>query len=78
MALFPDGNIMTFDSKDSAIRNQLETFYNDAMMINQTYWQEASIDARFNAGDQTLWSEYYSVPIRTRKNFIFQRSYLSL
>jgi len=73
MALFPDGNIMTFDSKDSAIRNQLETFYNDAMMINQTYWQEASIDARFNAGDQTLWSEYYSVPIRTRKNFIFNR-----
>jgi len=71
MALFPQGNIMTFNSGDAAIREMVETFYNDAMMVNQTYWHEASIDARFNAGDQTLWSELYSVPIRTRKNFSF-------
>lgn len=74
MALFPSGNTMTFDSKDSAIREQLETFYNDAMMVNQTYWHEASIDARFNAGDQTLWNELYSVPIRTRKILVLIES----
>lgn len=73
MALFPSGNTMTFSSEDSAIRDQLDTFYNDAMMVNQTYWHEASIDSRFNAGDQALMNELYSVPIRTRKNFIFNR-----
>jgi len=73
MALFPSGNIISYGSGDAAIREMVETFYNDAMMVNQTYWHEASIDARFNAGDQTLWSELYSVPIRTRKNFSFNR-----
>ena len=73
MALFPSGNIISYSSEDSEIRERLETFYNDAMMVNQTYWHEASIDSRFNAGDQTLWSELYSVPIRTRKNFSFNR-----
>jgi len=71
MALFPQGNIITINSGDAAVREMVETFYNDAMMVNQTYWHEASIDARFNAGDQTLWSELYNVPIRTRKNFSF-------
>jgi len=72
MALFPGGNnIITFNSDDAPVREMIETFYNDAMMVNQNYWQEASVDARFNAGDQTLWSELYNVPIRTRKNFSF-------
>ena len=73
MALFPDGNIMTFSGDDPAVREMVESFHSDAMMVNQTYWHEASIDSRFNAGDQSLWTELYSVPIRTRKNFSFNR-----
>lgn len=73
MALFPMGNNITFSDEDAAIRDKIQTFYENAMMVNQSYWYEASIDSRFNAGDQTLWSEIYAVPIRTRKNFSFNR-----
>ena len=72
MALFPGGNdIITFSSKDAAVREMIENAYNNALMVNQSYWDEATIDARFNAGDQRLWSEYYNIPVRTRKNYNF-------
>lgn len=73
MALFPNSYIVDYTGKDSAVRERVEKFHDDAIMYNQSFQQEAHTDTRFNAGDQTLWSEYYNVPLRTRKNFSFNR-----
>jgi len=55
------------------IKQQAETFYNEALLVNQAFHNEANIDARFNAGDQILVSEYYNIPLKTRKNFYVNR-----
>ena len=52
----------------------MSSFYNDSITINQSFWDEADIDTRFEAGDQTLWSDIYGLltPNR-RKQFNFNR-----
>ena len=72
MALFPENSIY-YNEKDIAVKQRIETFYTDVTMMNQEFQDEAAIDVRFNAGDQTLWSELYNVPIKTRQNFTCNR-----
>ena len=72
MALFPENNIY-FNEKDIAVKQRIENFYNDVTMMNQEFQGEAALDVRFNAGDQTLWSELYNVPLKTRQNFTCNR-----
>jgi len=72
MALFPENSIY-FDEKDIAVKQRIEKFHTDVTMMNQEYQDEAAIDVRFNAGDQTLWSELYNVPLKTRQSFTCNR-----
>ena len=75
MALFPDLGAAYLDStEDSSIKQRMEHFYSEAISINQSFWTEADTDARFHAGDQTLWSELYgALPRVNRTQFNFNR-----
>ncbi len=62
----------TDDSMD--IKRRMEQSYREGITLNQQYWNEADIDTRFHAGDQTLWNQIYGqlIPI-TRRQFTFNR-----
>jgi hypothetical protein len=52
----------------------MEAFYAEGITINQSFWQEADTDTRFECGDQTLWNEMYgNLPINRRRSFNFNR-----
>ena len=74
MALFPNVSPEFFDSKGQAIKEKMSKFYSDSITINQSFWSEADIDTRFEAGDQTVWSDVYNydIPLR-QKQFSFNR-----
>jgi len=62
----------TDDDKD--IKSQMRQIYNDTSAITQERWVQQSIDERFYAGDQSLWSEYYNqIPVQRRKQFSFNK-----
>ena len=74
MALFPKKGGAFFDQKDVDIQKRMEDFYRDSMSINQSFWAEADIDTRFEAGDQQVFSELYGSNIKDRyRNFNFNR-----
>src|SRR5690606_18652463 len=73
MALF-SSNSISYSETDKYIRSYMEYFYEQCMTINQSFWQEANIDSRFYAGDQSVWNEYYnSTTLANRFNFSFNR-----
>lgn len=73
MALFSSNGI-SYSETDKYIRSYMEYFYEQCMTINQSFWQEANIDSRFYAGDQSVWNEYYnSTTLNNRFNFSFNR-----
>lgn len=73
MDLFPRVNAEFFEEKDLSILNKMEEFYRQSISINQSFWTEADIDTRFEAGDQKVWREIYGpVPILTQ-NLSFNR-----
>jgi hypothetical protein len=61
------------DGGENDIKSIMEDAYREALTINQSYWVEADIDARFKAGDQQIWSEMYGNPRISRQNFNFNR-----
>lgn len=73
MDLFPGADNNSFTEQDHTIKSKVESFYSIALTMNQTFHGEANTDAHFNAGDQTLISEYYNIPLRTRKNYTINR-----
>lgn len=61
-------------TKDGEIKRRMEDVYAKTAQISQTFWNTASIDERFYAGDQSLWNEIYSsIPSYRRKQFNFNR-----
>lgn len=74
MALFPHVNAEFHDERDRSLLKVMEEFYAQSISINQSFWAEAEIDTRFEAGDQALWNDIYSsLPASRRKNFNFNR-----
>jgi hypothetical protein len=74
MALFPQIGPQYYSDQDRGILEQMEAFYSEAISINQAFWSEADTDTRFEAGDQTVWSDLYgNVPLNSRKQFNFNR-----
>jgi len=78
MTLWPmPGNnsfITSEDSDDRSLKLRMETTYAQSITINQSFWSEADIDARFKAGDQTLWNDIYgNLPAFRRRVFNFNR-----
>lgn len=72
MPLFPNYGPTYYDQESQYIRSYMEDFYYQASTINQAQWTEADTDARFAAGDQTAWNDYYgNLPMNQRKTFNF-------
>jgi hypothetical protein len=74
MVLFPQIDTMYYTDDDKSVHEMMEYHYASAIQINQSFWSEADIDARFRAGDQTLWNDIYgNVPAFRRRQFNFNR-----
>lgn len=74
MPLFPQIDSMYYSGDDRTVHEMLEYYYASAIQINQSFWSEADIDARFKAGDQTLWNDVYgNLPAFRRRQFNFNR-----
>jgi len=71
--LFPESSQYQDEPQRSLLR-LMDKSYNESILINQEYWQQADIDTRFEAGDATAWNEIYSgVPLNQRRQFNFNR-----
>lgn len=72
--LFPELGPEFYQENDTGILKRMSSFYSEAITINQSFWEEADIDTRFEAGDQALWNDIYGLltPNR-RKQFNFNR-----
>jgi len=72
--IFPQLGPAYYDEKDKSIRQRMETFYAEAISLNQSFWSEADTDWRFECGDQTVWQDVYgNLPINRRRQFSFNR-----
>lgn len=74
MALFPELGPQYYDEKDKSVLARMENFYSQAITYNMSFWGEADIDTRFEAGDQSVWNDMYGniSPLR-RRQFNFNR-----
>jgi len=74
MAIFPNLGESYLNEHDKSMLSQMEHFYNESITINQSYWSEADLDTRFEAGDQNVWNDVYgNLPANRRKQFNFNR-----
>ena len=72
--LFPELGPTYYTEKHKGLLSRMEAFYAESITINQSFWGEADTDTRFEAGDQTLWSDIYgNLPANRRKQFNFNR-----
>jgi len=72
--LFPELGPEFYEENDNSVLARMSTFYKDSITINQSFWEEAEVDTRFEAGDQRLWNEMYGVlPNTRRQQFNFNR-----
>lgn len=56
------------------LKRRMDDSYRQSLPLTQQFWNEADIDCRFNAGDQTLWSQIYGqLPQQNRRSFMFNR-----
>lgn len=59
---------------DISLKRRMDSYYRQSLPLTQQFWNEADIDVRFNAGDQTLWNQIYgTLPINNRRTFMFNR-----
>lgn len=59
---------------DHGLLNRMNETYAQSITVNQSFWSEADLDARFRAGDQTLWNDIYgNLPAFRRRQFNFNR-----
>lgn len=72
--LFPQLGPQYYDEKDRSILSRMEAAYAEAATINLAFWGEADTDTRFEANDQTVWSDIYgNLPVNRRRMFTFNR-----
>lgn len=74
MTLFPQLSDSYYVDNDHNILKLMDYTYAKYITINQSYWTEADTDARFKAGDQTIFSDTYgNLPAFRRRQFNFNR-----
>ena len=74
MSLFPQLSDTYYVDNDHNILKRMDYTYAKNITINQSFWSEADIDSRFEAGDQTLQNDIYgSLPAFRRRQFNFNR-----
>lgn len=72
--IFPQLSSMYLDDTDRDIQGRMEACYTQAIMANMSFWNDADLDSRFYAGDQTVYSALYNnVPGITKRTFSFNR-----
>lgn len=72
--IFPELGPQYYNEPNREILARMESFYAQAITINQAFWGEADTDTRFEAGDQTVWSDVYgNLPANRRRQFNFNR-----
>jgi len=69
----PNLNERYYADGDKNVKSMMEDAYAQALTVNQSYWAEADIDARFKAGDQQLWNEIYGNARVSKRHFNFNR-----
>lgn len=74
MPLFEDFSNYYTDGNDNDIKKIMDESYRQAVPLVQQFWNDADVDIRFKAGDQTLWNQIYgSLPIQSKRTFQFNR-----
>lgn len=74
MTLYPQLGPTYYTEHDKDLKNMMEYYYAQSITINQSFWSEADIDTRFEAGDQTLWNDIYgNLPAFRKRQFNFNR-----
>ena len=74
MTIFPNLNPTYYGEKDKELLSRMEWTYSNSITINQSFWSEADIDTRFEAGDQTIWNDLYgNLPAFRNRQFNFNR-----
>ncbi len=74
MTLFPQLSDTYYVDNDHNILKLMDYTYAKYITINQSFWNEADIDSRFKAGDQSLWNDIYgNLPAFRRRQFSFNR-----
>ena len=74
MAVFKKDAPQFFAEKGGFIKKQMEDFYDSSSAANIDFQNEASIDSRFEAGDQNVYFELHpEIPSAFRKQFGFNR-----
>src|ERR1700690_3521912 len=74
MTLFPQLSDTYYVDNDHNVLKLMDYTYAKNIQINQSFWSEADVDARFLAGDQTLWNDIYgNLPAFRRRQFNFNR-----
>lgn len=59
---------------DSDIKKVMDEAYRQSITMVQQFWNEADIDIRFRAGDQTLWNQLYgNTAYQHKQMFQFNR-----
>ena len=72
MSIFPKLDPKFYIDGDYEIQKMLNEAYAEMITINQSYWSEGDLDARFRAGDLTLWNDIYgNLPSYRRRDFNF-------
>jgi hypothetical protein len=72
--LFPQLGPQYYDERDRSILGKMEAFYAEAITINQSYWNEADADHRFESGDQSVWNDVYgNLAPQRRRQYSFNR-----
>lgn len=70
----PNFGPVYYDEQFRDLLLRVNAFKAEAITINQAQWAEADTDTRFEAGDQTLWTDLYgNLPATRRKQFNFNR-----
>lgn len=54
-----NGGYLDPGEKSGNLKQRMDSFYQGSYPQNASYWQQGSIDKRFKAGDQSLWSMVY-------------------
>jgi len=74
MTLFPQLSDTYYVDNDHNLLKMMDNTYAKYITINQSFWNEADIDSRFAAGDQTLSQDIYgNMPAFRKRQFNFNR-----
>jgi hypothetical protein len=74
MALFPNIDPKYYTDNSQNVLSRMEDFYAESLSINQSFWTEADVDTRFEAGDQAVWNELYgNLPANRQHQLSFNR-----